>query len=189
MWVYQIKRAKWTYIYCEEKKMDQLEEKTQIIKKKAVFLDRDGTIIYDRDYLRDPELVELIAGVVNDLRLLRKQGYLLVLVSNQSGIARGYFTQEDLAKVNKRFMQLLEEQGVTLDGIYYCPHGPGDGCDCRKPAVGMALAAERDLNIDLSSSYMVGDKLSDIQFGENFGARTSFYSVREAVEYITRRVL
>ena len=151
---------------------------------KAVFLDRDGTIIYDRHYLKDPELVELMPGITDGLRCFKEHGFLLVLVSNQSGIARGYFGEKELALVQERIDEILQAQGLVLDGIYHCPHGSDDACDCRKPKIGMALKAQRDLGLDLASCYMVGDKESDMQFGMNFGAKRSFYSVKEAAEYI-----
>lgn len=153
-------------------------------KHKAVFLDRDDTIIYDRHYLRDPELVELMPGVVEALRHFHEQGFLLILVSNQSGIARGLITEHELRLVGDRLEEMLLSHGVKLDSVYYCPHGPDDGCDCRKPRIGMAQQAKLEFDLDLSECYMIGDKESDIEFGRNFGARGSFLSIDEAVKHI-----
>jgi D,D-heptose 1,7-bisphosphate phosphatase len=160
-----------------------LPEKDEVMNK-AIFLDRDGTIIYDKHYLSDPALVELLPGVADDLRLLKEEGFLLVLVSNQSGVARGRFSADDLKNVHFRLEFLLKEEGVVLAGAYHCVHAPNDNCTCRKPEIGMALMAEKDLEIDLRESYMVGDKPSDIQFGKNFGAIASFNCVTQAVDYI-----
>jgi len=150
----------------------------------AVFLDRDGTIIYDRHYIKDHELVELIPGVIKGLKLFKKYGYLLIMVSNQSGIARGLITKEEVIAVNSRLDEILHKENVYLDGSYYCPHGPDDNCDCRKPAIGMALKAKEDFNLDLSNCYMIGDKESDIEFGCNFGAKASFTSIKVAVNFL-----
>jgi len=151
---------------------------------KAVFLDRDGTVIYDRNYLSDPALVELLPGVVEGLKLFKENGFLLIIVSNQSGIARGYFTENELTAVNAKLEDLLKKEGAALDANYYCIHSPDDMCDCRKPAIGMALRAKKEFDIDLSASFMIGDKLSDIQFGNNFGARASFPNIKDAVKDI-----
>ncbi|GHU89451.1 D,D-heptose 1,7-bisphosphate phosphatase [Clostridia bacterium] len=150
---------------------------------RAVFLDRDGTIIKDCHYLKDPAQVELLPGVAEALRELKRRGFLLILVSNQSGIARGYFTERDLQAVQDRLNAVLSEHGAALDGAYNCPHAPDDDCGCRKPKIGMALAAKRDFDLDLSESYMVGDKQSDIEFGRNFGAKAAFYSISELMKY------
>jgi D-glycero-D-manno-heptose 1,7-bisphosphate phosphatase len=151
---------------------------------KAVFLDRDGTIIKDCHYLKDPELVELLPHAGENLRRLKEHCFLLVMVSNQSGIARGFFSVPELQAVEKRLIDLLKEHGIILDGIYNCLHGPEDNCKCRKPAIGMALQAADELHINLNESYMVGDKESDIQFGKNFGAKASFHDLDNLISYL-----
>src|SRR5690606_15969958 len=128
---------------------------------RAVFLDRDGTLMEDRGYLGDPEGVALLPGVALALKKLRAAGYLLIVVSNQSGIARGLFTHEDLTRVNRRLETLLEEQGARLDAIYYCPHGPESQSETRKPAPGMILLAAREHHIDLHASATIGDQPRD----------------------------
>jgi histidinol-phosphate phosphatase family protein len=131
-----------------------------------VFLDRDGTLIVEKHYLRDPEAVCLETGVAAGLALLAGLGHPLVVVSNQSGIGRGLFDAADAQRVNERLAQLLQEQGVRIDAWYLCPHAPETACDCRKPAPGMALAAARDLGLVLEGSYVIGDKRTDLQLAD-----------------------
>lgn len=152
--------------------------------KKAIFLDRDDTIIYDRHYLRDPEQIVLIPGVAEALRRFHEQGFLLILVSNQSGIARGLITKHELQLVEDRLNEILLSHGVKLDGVYYCPHGPNDDCDCRKPKTGMAIQAKQEFGLNFSECYMIGDKESDIEFGRRIGAKGSFLSIDEAAKQI-----
>lgn len=142
---------------------------------KAIFLDRDGTINVDHGYVHQIDDFQFIDGVIEALITLKKQGYLLVLVTNQSGIARGYFSEDQFLQLTEWMDWSLADRGVDLDGIYYCPHHPeGQGefrqlCDCRKPQAGMFEQAMRDLNIDLSWSLMVGDKFEDMQAAQNAG--------------------
>lgn len=142
---------------------------------KAIFLDRDGTINLDHGYVHQIDDFHFIDGVIDALLALKKQGYLLVLVTNQSGIARGYFSEEQFLQLTEWMDWSLADRGVDLDGIYYCPHhseGLGEfrqKCDCRKPQAGMFEQAIRDLNIDPSQSIMVGDKLEDMQAAQNAG--------------------
>ncbi len=145
----------------------------------AAFLDRDGTIIEDSHYLGAPDSIVLLPGAVEGMRLLREAGYLLICVTNQSGVARGYFSERELRAIHKRMRTILADNGVPLDGIYYCPHHPDIGdepyqldCDCRKPRPGMLLAAARDLDIDLPASVLIGDAERDIEAGHAAGCRT-----------------
>ncbi|MDD8046906.1 MAG: HAD family hydrolase [Verrucomicrobiota bacterium] len=138
----------------------------------AVFLDRDGTLIVDKGYLRDPAEIELLPGVVERLRRIQARGYLLVMVTNQSGIGRGYFTEEDLKAQHVRLGMLLAEAGVVLAAMEHCPHQPEDRCSCRKPKPGMLLRAAERHGIDLERSYMVGDKPSDVDAGAAAGCKT-----------------
>lgn len=145
---------------------------------KAVFLDRDGTINVDYGYVHQIDDFHFIDGVIDALLQLKKKGYLLVLVTNQSGIARGYFSEEQFLQLTEWFDWSLADRGVDFDGIYYCPHHPeGQGeyredCDCRKPKAGMFTQAIADLNIDPAQSIMVGDKLEDLLAAENAGVKT-----------------
>ncbi len=136
---------------------------------KAVLLDRDGTIIVDHGYMHDPAQLEFLLGAVEALRELSERGYLLIVITNQSGIARGYFTQAQYELFDAAFVEALREQGVEIAGSYMCPHAPGDGCCCRKPYPYMALAALSDFGVDAAESYMFGDKLSDVECGEAAG--------------------
>lgn len=142
---------------------------TATTRQPCAFLDRDDTIIVDRHYLRDPDGVALLPGAAAGLAALRRLGYRLVLVTNQSGVGRGYFTLADVEAVHRRLADLLAAAGVTLDGIYLCPHAPEDGCRCRKPATGMVERACADLGLDPRRSVMIGDKASDVDLARRCG--------------------
>jgi D-glycero-D-manno-heptose 1,7-bisphosphate phosphatase len=139
----------------------------------AVFLDRDGTIIVERDYVADPALVELVPGAIAALRELANAGFALIIVTNQSGIARGLYKERDFEAVQARLLELLTAEGVQLDAVYHCPHHPdySGPCDCRKPGPGMYRRAQRDLDIDLAKSVYVGDRIKDVQAALGFGGR------------------
>lgn len=137
---------------------------------KAVFLDRDGTIIKERKYLSKPEGVELFEDAAESLRELRRSSYLLFIVTNQSGIGRGYFSEEDYNKVQEHLIRLLEQEGISIEKSLHCPHKPEDNCDCRKPKTGSISKVIDDYNIDCASSWVLGDKLSDVGLAKNIGA-------------------
>lgn len=137
-----------------------------------VILDRDGTLIEERNYLADPDQVELLPGVGGALRKLSCLGLGLIVITNQSGISRGYFSSFQLEQIHYRLSQLLTLEKVKLDGIYYCPHLPEDGCVCRKPNVGLLEKASLKHNFDPQKSFVIGDKECDIQLGQNVGATT-----------------
>lgn len=139
------------------------------MKRKAVFLDRDGTINADPGYLGDPEKFHFLPGVIGGLKRLREAGFLIFVVSNQSGIARGFFKDEDLKKIHDKMTAALNAEGIELDGIYYCPHHPAERCSCRKPSPKMVLEASRSFDIDLRDSFFIGDRASDIETGKNAG--------------------
>ena len=128
---------------------------------KAVFLDRDGTINVDKNYLYKIEDFEFLPGAVEALQLLQSSGYLLIIITNQSGIARGYFTENDFLRLNDFMLNELERLGVHISKSYYCPHGPDSKCNCRKPKTGLFEQAAKEYDIDLSKSFAVGDKLRD----------------------------
>ena len=134
---------------------------------RAVFLDRDKTLNEDPGYLSDPTAMRLLPGVLEGLSSLQARGLRLVLISNQAGVGRGYFSEATMWAVHARLEQLLAADGVHLDAAYYCQHAPWDGCACRKPQPGMLLQAARELNIDLAASFMVGDKLADVEAGRH----------------------
>ena len=131
----------------------------------AVFLDRDGTINVEKSYLHRVQDWEWIPGAQEAIKLLRDSGYLIVVVSNQAGVERGYYSSEDVIALHMHVQQELQELGTGVDAYYWCPHHPGSGCNCRKPAPGMMLQAAQDLNIDFGASWMVGDKAIDVQAG------------------------
>jgi histidinol-phosphate phosphatase family protein len=138
----------------------------------AVFLDRDGTVIAEKHYLHDPAGVELLPGAAEGLRRMREMGLLLVLVSNQSGVGRGYFGADAVERVHGRLLELLEAEGAGLDAIYVCPHAPDAACSCRKPLPGLIDRAARELDIDPSKSFVVGDKPCDVDLGLVVNATT-----------------
>lgn len=138
----------------------------------AIFLDRDGTVNIDYNYVHTIDKFHFIDGVIEACSTLKKMGFLLVLVTNQSGIGRELFTQKQFDDLTEWMDWSLVDNGVELDGIYYCPHAPEkQACLCRKPSPEMLYAAAKDLNIDLSNSYMVGDKLADILAGKAAGVK------------------
>ncbi len=147
--------------------------------KRAVFLDRDGTVNEEVGYLSNAADLRLIPGAGAAIKRLNDAGLLVVLVTNQSGIARGYFSEEQLLEIHERLKQMLQQDNARLDAIYYCPHHPTAGnshltkeCDCRKPGTGLIDLASRDLHIDIGQSYVVGDKWSDVELGQRAGAHS-----------------
>lgn len=145
------------------------------------FLDRDGVVIVEKNYLSDPDQVELIPGVSGALRELRKLGFRLAVVSNQSGVARGFFTETAVRAVNARMTEQLRSEGVELDAVVFCPHHPAGTeslyaceCECRKPRAGMLTSLAEKWDADLLHSVMIGDKISDMEAGVNAGC---LYSV------------
>ena len=152
---------------------------------KAIFLDRDGVIVKDTNLLNDPGDLELISGVIEAIKLINKSDFLAIVVSNQPVIAKNLCSIEELELIHDTIETMLGREGVYLDAIYYCPHHPDGGfpeerkeykiiCDCRKPKPGMLIKASKEWNIDLSKSYMIGDRVSDVEAGKNAGVRESF---------------
>ena len=144
----------------------------------AAFMDRDGTITEEMGYLKEPEKLKLIPRSDEAIRLLNEKRILAIVVSNQSGVARGYFTEKTVKETHKRLKELLTEKEAHLDGIYYCPHPPEFGsskyrknCSCRKPKPGMLLKAAKKFNLDLKKCYVIGDKVDDIKLARNVGAK------------------
>jgi UDP-N-acetylmuramoyl-tripeptide--D-alanyl-D-alanine ligase len=143
-------------------------------KNKAIFMDRDGVVNEEVSYLSNPNDFRFIEGSIEAMRILKNLGYLLIVITNQAGIARGYFTEKALEKIHQKMRRSLEENDITLDDIYYCPHHPNftGPCECRKPQPGMILAAAKKYDIKLDQSYMVGDTLKDIETGYNAKVKT-----------------
>ncbi len=139
---------------------------------KVIILDRDGTVVIDRGYLDNPDGLEFLPGAAEGLRSLHSQGYRLVVITNQSGVGRGYFPIERVDEMNARLNRMVEEAGARLEAIYVCPHAPDAGCDCRKPGLGLMMLAAAELGFDPAASVVIGDKDSDIEFGRRAGAKT-----------------
>jgi D-glycero-D-manno-heptose 1,7-bisphosphate phosphatase len=141
--------------------------------RRALFLDRDGTLIQERDYLADPDGVKLVPGTAEALRAFAGAGYALVIVTNQSGIARGLYTEEQFRAVQDRIEQELKQAGVQLDAVFYCPHHPDftGPCECRKPDVGMYRNAAARLGLDLAASLYIGDRIKDVLPALRLGGR------------------
>ena len=146
---------------------------------KAVFLDRDGTIIEDVGYLSSPEQIKFIPGSIESIKSLNQSGFKVIVISNQSGVARGHFSEDMLQTIDKIVHRGLLHGGAHVDAHYYCPHHPQHGvypykqeCDCRKPNTGLIKQATEQFKIDLNSSFMIGDKATDIELGKKSGIRT-----------------
>lgn len=140
--------------------------------RRSILLDRDGTILVERNYLSDPADVELLPHAAVGLRRLAELGFSLVVVTNQSAIGRGYFDAQRLAEIHQRMRDLLSAEGVQLDGIYFCPHLSEDHCECRKPRTGLVVQAAAALGFDPRQSFVIGDKPCDIELGQALGATT-----------------
>lgn len=138
----------------------------------GVFLDRDGTVLTEVGYLDTQEKMSLVAGAVDGIRKLNELGVRVVLVSNQSGVARGFFTREFVEETHRVLRKMLAEGKARFDRLYYCPHHPDSGCHCRKPETGMLEQARDELGIDLTRSYVVGDKPEDVMLGRRVSAKT-----------------
>ncbi len=152
--------------------------------KPPVFLDRDGTLIVEKEYLSDPAQVSLEETAVEGLSMLGRHGYPLVVVSNQSGIGRGLLSGDDARRVNARVDSLLRGQGISILGWYVCPHAPGEDCACRKPLPGMALAAARDLAFELRGCFVVGDKRADVELADAIGGTGILLTTGHGREYL-----
>lgn len=146
---------------------------------KAVFLDKDGTLIVDIPYNVDPDKIVLQNDCLTGLKQLQEHGYLLIIITNQAGIAHGYFKEDAILLVKDKIETVLKASGIILNGFYHCPHYSGGhvepfniNCDCRKPKPGMLIKASGDFNIDLSKSWMIGDILNDVEAGNKAGCRS-----------------
>jgi len=142
------------------------------VERRFVILDRDGTIIEERDHLADPAGVELVPGAARGLSALRRLGLGVVVVTNQSVVGRGLVDEVGLGAIHDRMHALLAEEGEHVDAVYHCPHLPDDGCDCRKPKPGLVERAARDLRFDPRASFVIGDHVGDMALGRRIGATT-----------------
>jgi D-glycero-D-manno-heptose 1,7-bisphosphate phosphatase len=160
---------------------------------KAIFLDKDGTLIPDIPYNIDPEKITLSNDAVAGLRNLQNEGYKLIIISNQSGVARGYFTEDKLHAVEGKIKEMFVLEGLRLDGFYYCPHHPQGKtpgynieCHCRKPAAGMLFNAAAEHDISLENSWMIGDILNDVEAGNRAGCKTVLIDNGNETEWVER---
>jgi D-glycero-D-manno-heptose 1,7-bisphosphate phosphatase len=154
--------------------------KETIPPRRVALVDRDGTIIVDKVYLSDPGGIEFAPGAIEGLKLLRDAGFALVLITNQSGIARGYFDVATLKQIHDRLRSMLGAEGLELEAIYFCPHGPDDGCECRKPQPGMIRQAMRDLRFRSDEAVLIGDSDADMGAAAAAGVASVRVSARVA---------
>jgi D-sedoheptulose 7-phosphate isomerase len=158
--------------------------------RKAVFIDRDDTIAKDVPYCPSPEKLVLFDGVGRSVKRLNNAGFLVIVVTNQSGVGRGFFTEAKLSEIHDKMREDLAKDGAKLDGIYFCPHLPDEGCECRKPNIGMILQALEDFDVDLSSSYVVGDSDREMELAHRIGAKgirvTQAFDFNRAVDRILK---
>lgn len=170
---------------CRDFQNGIVNDKNLSNKQRAIFLDRDGTINKEVKFLSDINKMELLPLAANAIRMINESGYLAIVVTNQPVVARGEVTFDELGRIHDKLETLLGMEGAYIDGLYFCPHHPHSGfegevkelkitCNCRKPAPGMLINAAEDFNIDLSKSYMIGDRLTDIECGKNAGCKTVF---------------
>jgi heptosyltransferase-2 len=145
---------------------------TNILSGFTIFLDRDGTLNQDYGYIRSCDQFELFPGVAEALARLKQAGARLIVVTNQSGVARGLFSIGDLDAIHEKLSRLLGEAGAALDAVYYCPHHPDDSCECRKPNTGLIERAVRERQVDLSRCYLIGDHARDIELAKRVGSRS-----------------
>ena len=143
---------------------------------RAAFIDRDGTIARDVPYCSRPEDLELLPGVSDGIRLLNENGFKVIIITNQSGVARGYFTKDMLERIHNKLEDVLAGSNAHVDAIYYCPHHPDDGCDCRKPNPALIFLAAKEHNIDLERSFFIGDSSQDIEAGYQAKCKTVLIS-------------
>jgi len=144
-------------------------------KNKSVFLDRDGVINLkspEGDYIKKWDEFRFLPGVIEALGRLNQAGYLIMIITNQRGIAKGLMTEEDLKEIHAKMSEEIKKSGTKIDGIYYCPHSEEDHCNCRKPKIGLFLEAKKDHHIEMGKSYLVGDSESDILAGRRAGCKT-----------------
>lgn len=152
----------------------------------AIFLDRDGTIIHDAEYISKPRDVQLLPGACEGLLKLQKAGFLLIIISNQSGVGREIFSEEEMQQVHERMVELLSDENITIDGAYYCLHHPDEECGCRKPQPGLLKLATEELDVAISQSYMIGDKVSDVEAGLNAGCQPLLIRTKQFISPLSR---
>jgi len=139
---------------------------------RALFLDRDGTIIHDPGYLSEIEQIKFYDGVLEKIAFLKNKGFKIFIITNQSGVGRGYFSEERLNFIHDHLLKMMHDQKADVDGLRYCPHAPDDGCECRKPNPKMVLSLSEEFEVDLKNSFFIGDKIQDVLTGKNTHCKT-----------------
>jgi len=139
---------------------------------RAVFVDRDGTINVNYGYISSPDEFKMYPNVAKGLRLLHEKGFKIIVITNQSGIARGYFSKEKLDVIHNKMKDELSQENVEVDAIYFCPHHPDEKCNCRKPQPGLLQQAIKDFDIDIGKSFFIGDRMLDVEAGRKVGCKT-----------------
>ena len=157
--------------------------------KKAIFLDRDGVINRDKNFVTSWEEFEFLPGISENIKKLNEANYLIIIVTNQSGIKRGLYGEETLKQIHENMKTMLKENGAYINDIFYCPHYAKDNCDCRKPKPGMILNAAKKHNIDLNQSWMIGDSERDIEAGKRAGCKTVMISTNEGLNKVIKKLI
>jgi D-glycero-D-manno-heptose 1,7-bisphosphate phosphatase len=157
--------------------------------RRFVLLDRDGTLIVERHYLSEPRQVELLANAANGLRHMQEMGLGLVVITNQSGIGRGFFDEAQLHLIHQRMNELLKAEGIALDALYYCPHLPEDKCSCRKPRTGLIELASKEFGFDPKDCFVIGDKACDVELGQRVGATTFLVCTGHGTQEIANDII
>jgi len=139
---------------------------------RAVFIDRDGTINVNYGYISDPDDFKMYPGVAKGIKLLNEKGFKIIVITNQSGIARGYFSKGVLENIHEKMKKELSNKGANVDAIYYCPHHPDEHCNCRKPNPGLLEKAVKEFDIDTEKSFIIGDRMLDVEVGYKIGCKT-----------------
>jgi D-glycero-D-manno-heptose 1,7-bisphosphate phosphatase len=157
-------------------------------KTKAIFLDRDGIINVDSGYVSKIEDFKFTSGIFKTLKSLQEMGYILIIVTNQSGIARGYYSEEDYMNLTVYMVEELKKRGISIASVYHCPHGPDEGCKCRKPRAGMLKAAQKQFRVQMKESWMIGDKVSDMLAAKSAGIKQRLLVSKESSESATHHI-
>jgi len=158
--------------------------------KKCVFLDRDGVINKERsDYVKNISELEIFLEITEPIKKLKENGFLVIVITNQSAINRGLISHEDIEKIHQKIQKYLQENNTFVDGFYYCPHKPDENCDCRKPKPGLILKAAKERKIDLAKSWMVGDNESDLEAGISAGCKVKKVDSKNELHSIVKNIL
>ena len=157
--------------------------------RRLVLIDRDGTINVEKNYLSSPDQLELLPRAVEGIRLIKRLGLQVAVITNQSAIGRGYFGLDMLNRINQKLSEMLADRGAAFDAIYICPHRPDEGCACRKPKSGLAFKAADEFGAELSQSFVIGDNVCDIEMGKHIGAKTILVRTGHGAKLVTQTTI